>query len=64
VKKYVTEIKARELIMLGRRDSGTPSSESPPAPRRQRKRAPAGKKAGGYEDFQAPPLDEDDDLPF
>lgn len=63
VTKYITEIRARELVMLGGRDGGTPAAEAP-APRRQRKHASAGKKAASYEDFQAPPLGEDDDLPF
>ena len=59
ITRYVTEINARDLIMLGGRN-GAPEPAAAPS---GRKRAPAGKKAGGYEDFQAPPLD-DDDLPF
>jgi single-strand DNA-binding protein len=62
--RYVTEINARDLIMLGGR-SETPEPAAAAQPRSRAKRAPAGKKARGYDDFQAPPLgDEDDDLPF
>jgi single-strand DNA-binding protein len=60
VTKYITEIIPRELILLGGRDSG--GGESSFA---VRERAAAGKTAGAdYEDFQAPSLEGDDDLPF
>ncbi len=59
--RYVTEINARDLMMLGGREGGGAGGEAP-----RRDRAPAAKAGGaGYEDFQAPPFgDEDDDLPF
>ncbi len=52
VTKYSTEINAREMIMLGGRDGG--SDRAP---------ATAG-SSNSYDDFQTPPLGEDDDLPF
>jgi single-strand DNA-binding protein len=56
VTKYMTEINAREMIMLGGRDGDGGD------------RSGAGAGAGtssGYDDFQAPPVsDNDDDLPF
>jgi single-strand DNA-binding protein len=67
VTKYSTEIRAREMIMLGGRDAGSQSFDSGSAEGR-RERVPAGGKPGksagneNYEDF--PSLDEDDDLPF
>ena len=52
VTKYMTEINAREMIMLGGRDGDGGG------------RAGAG-ATSGYDDFQAPPVsDNDDDLPF
>lgn len=66
VTKYITEIRPRELILLGggpRDGGGFGGSESSSSGRERA--APAGRKAGGdYEDFQTPPLEEDDDLPF
>lgn len=61
--RYVTEINARELIMLGGRNEAPEPAAAAPQ-RSGRKRAAAGKKARGYDDFQAPPLEDDDDLPF
>jgi single-strand DNA-binding protein len=61
--RYVTEINARDLIMLGGRiEPPEPTPAAAPSPKR--KRATAGKKASGYDDFQPPRTDEDDDLPF
>lgn len=75
VTKYITEIRAREMIMLGGREGGGGGDFDSPAPRQQRASAPAGGgsrapqpqgkapgKGGDYDDF--PTLDEDDDLPF
>ena len=72
VTKYITEIRAREMILLGGREGGAGGGfggDVGEAPRRER--VPAGgskpargpEKAGGdYDGF--PALDEDDDLPF
>ncbi|HET7276329.1 MAG TPA: single-stranded DNA-binding protein [Longimicrobiaceae bacterium] len=54
VTKYSTEINAREMIMLGGREGGGGSDHAP---------ATAG-RGSNYEDFQTPPLGDDDDLPF
>lgn len=64
ITRYVTEINARDLIMLGGRPETSEPALAAAAPRSGRKRTTAGKKAGGHEDFQPPPLDDDDDLPF
>lgn len=64
VTRYVTEVRARELIMLGGR-SEAPEPVAAAEPRSGRKRASGGKKAREYDDFQAPPFgDSEDDLPF
>jgi single-strand DNA-binding protein len=63
ITRYVTEINARDLIMLGGRPDGPEPTPAAAAPRSGRKRATAGKQAGGHDDFP-PPLDNDDDLPF
>ena len=74
--RYVTEIRARELIMLGGRPAEPPTREAAqpePAPTRSthrpRSQARAGKAQAGktrrdHEDFQPPSLEDDDDLPF
>jgi len=75
VTKYITEIRAREMIMLGGREGGGGGFDAGDAPRRERapaatggasRPAPSGggkpAKGGDYDDF--PTLDEDDDLPF
>ena len=75
VTKYITEIRAREMIMLGGREGGAGGFDAGDAPRRDRAPAAAsgggrpaasggGKpaKGGDYDDF--PTLEEDDDLPF
>ncbi len=59
--RYVTEIRAREMILLGSREGSAGAMEG------GRREPAAASKAGGagYEDFQAPPFGEDDDdLPF
>lgn len=64
--RYTTEIRAREMLMLGGREGGGNYESSAPS----RDRAPAGRGGGKkqtqeYDDFQTPPFgDEDDDLPF
>jgi single-strand DNA-binding protein len=66
VTKYVTEIRAREMLMLGGKDGGGGGDY---AGSRSSSRAaagaatPAGGK-GGYDDFDAGTPEDDDDLPF
>ncbi|HET7321715.1 MAG TPA: single-stranded DNA-binding protein [Longimicrobiaceae bacterium] len=68
VTKYMTEIRVREMIMLGGSsvgggDFGGGSQER--APRAQRPAASNAKsESGGYEDFEPAPFGEEDDLPF
>ena len=68
VTKYSTEIRAREMMMLGGREGGGDMGGGPPqGSSRQRQPAPAGKQGGnqgGYEDFEGGTFPEDDDLPF
>jgi single-strand DNA-binding protein len=68
VTKYITEIIPRDLILLGSGGGGSGESHSSGGGARQqpnRERAAAGKQSrGDYDDFQAPPLEDDDDLPF
>jgi single-strand DNA-binding protein len=70
VTKYITEIRASEMIMLSGREGGGGGDAGGGRPQQQRERAPAGRGGGkpqgsDYDDFQAPPFgDEDDDLPF
>jgi single-strand DNA-binding protein len=62
VTKYTTEISPRELILLGSgggREGGSGGGES-----RQRAAATPSSGGGSYDDFQAPSLEDDDDLPF
>jgi single-strand DNA-binding protein len=57
VTKYSTEIRAREIMLLGGREGGGGGGGGRPAA--------AGATAGsGYDEYQAPPFEEDDDLPF
>ena len=69
VTKYMTEIRARELILLGTREGGAGGGDFAASPRRAT--VAAGGKQGAekgdkkdeeYDDF--PKLEEDDDLPF
>ena len=68
--RYMTEIKVRELIMLGGGRGGDSDSESAPSRGRAEKPAKAaaasGSAAGGddFKDFPGALEDEDDDLPF
>ncbi len=71
VTKYITEIRASEMIMLSGRESGggevgggRGGSQSSGGRGSSRERAPAAKQGGDYDDFQAPPFGDDDDLPF
>ena len=67
VTKYITEIRAREMMMLGGREGGSDvSAGSSDRGSRQRQPQPAGKPAekGGYEDFEGGSFPEEDDLPF
>ncbi len=64
--KYTTEIKVRELILLGGRSGGGDDDD---APRRSSAPAKAGAKSSGsgsddFADFPGALQDEDDDLPF
>lgn len=64
VTKYSTEIRARDMMMLGGREGGGGYSGG--------ETSGGGGRSGGatrggrndYDDFQAPPLGDDDDLPF
>lgn len=71
--RYVTEIRARDMLMLGGREGGGGGGDFESSAPRARAAAPAagGNKGGAakgggrdYDDFQAPPFDDDDDLPF
>ena len=71
VTKYTTEIRAREVVLLGSRGDGGGGGDwdrggSRPAASGARAGGGGGGAKGGsdYDDFQAPPLDDDDDLPF
>lgn len=66
--RYTTEIVARQLMILGRREEGEGGT---PAPGRaaQEYSGAAGAAAGAADNFNPPPMDpsgpiEDDDLPF
>jgi single-strand DNA-binding protein len=71
VTKYTTEIRARDVVLLGSRGDGGGGGDwdrggSRPAASGARAGGGGGGAKGGsdYDDFQAPPLDDDDDLPF
>lgn len=67
VTKYSTEIRAREMVMLGgSRDAGSEFGGSQERSSRPRQPQAAGKPAdkGGYDDFEGGSFPEDDDLPF
>jgi single-strand DNA-binding protein len=63
VTKYATEIRAREVLLLGGRD-GERGGGDYSGGGAGRAAAPARTGGGDYDDFQAPGLEEDDDLPF
>ena len=71
VTKYSTEIRAREVVLLGGKSDGGGGGDwdrggSRPAASGARTGGSGGGGKGGsdYDDFQAPPLEDDDDLPF
>ena len=74
VTKYTTEIRARDVVLLGGRSDGGGGGDwdrggSRPAASGARSGSGGGGGGGGkggsdYDDFQAPPFEEDDDLPF
>lgn len=62
-KRYITEIVADQMQMLGRA-----GEEGAAAPRGESRPARSGNSSGGnapaYEDFSEPPFNPDDDIPF
>lgn len=62
VTRYITEIRPREIILLSGREGAAGDFGARP----QARERPGAAKPGrtDYDEFQAPPLDEDDDLPF
>jgi single-strand DNA-binding protein len=74
VTKYSTEIRAREVVLLGNKGDGGGgggdwdrggSRPAASAARSGGGGGGAGGKGGSdYDDYQAPPLEDDDDLPF
>ena len=69
VTKYVTEIRAREMVMLGgSREGGSDyGGGAPSGGSRSRQPQPAANPAAsqsGYDDFDGGDFPEDDDLPF
>ena len=62
--KYITEIRARDIVLLGG-GKGEGGGEGAKSRRRELVGAGAGGRGGsGYDDYQAPGLEDDDDLPF
>jgi single-strand DNA-binding protein len=76
VTKYTTEIRARDIVLLGGRGEGGGGGGDWESRGGSSRPAASGARGGGgggggggrggsdYDDFQAPPLDDDDDLPF
>ena len=70
VTKYATEIRAREVVLLGgRSDGGGGGGGGGGDWDRGSRPASSGARSGGggrsdYEDYQAPAMDDEDDLPF
>jgi single-strand DNA-binding protein len=66
--RYITEIKVRELILLGGRGGDSDDGSPPPArsSRAPAERAKTSAKAGGedFDDFPGALEESDDDLPF
>jgi single-strand DNA-binding protein len=62
-KKYMTEIVADEMVILGGRGAGEGSSASK-AFRGDSGPEPAGNAGDQFDDFQPPPANTEDDLPF
>jgi single-strand DNA-binding protein len=67
VTKYITEIRAREMVMLGSREGGGSSGGGGFSNRSREPAAAAGQSQGkeqSYDDFSADFPEEGDDLPF
>ena len=64
VTKYSTEIRARDMMMLGGREGGGGYSGGETSGGGGRSGGAARGGRNDYDDFQAPPLGDDDDLPF
>jgi single-strand DNA-binding protein len=66
VTKYITEIRPREVILLGSKDGdSSDGSFNRGSGAGNRERATAARQSSSsYDDFQTPPMEEDDDLPF
>ena len=64
VTKYITEIRARDLVLLGGKSEGAGGGDFDRGRSSAPARAAAPARGNDYDDFQAPPLEEDDDLPF
>jgi single-strand DNA-binding protein len=71
VTKYATEIRGREIILNGgnRPEAGGTAGEAAHGARRTEPAmagagASTGGSGGGYDDYQAPAFEDDDDLPF
>jgi single-strand DNA-binding protein len=61
--RYITEIRGREMMLLGGKGDGG-GGDYERGGSRPASSAPAKKSGGDYDDFQAGGLDDDDDLPF
>jgi len=72
VTKYSTEIRAREVVLLGNKGDGgggggdwdRGGSRPAASAARSGGGGSGGKGGSDYDDYQAPPLEDDDDLPF
>jgi single-strand DNA-binding protein len=62
--KWVTEIRGTEMMMLSGREGGTGGGDYNRGSSQPRERAAARQPASNYDDFQTPPMEDDDDLPF
>lgn len=63
--RYTTEIKAREIILLGGKNSGDGGTATPPArSNRAPNKAEQKRDNDNFDDFPGALQDEDDDLPF
>ena len=64
-KRFVTEIVANEMVILGSRSAeGAPPPAGGPDAGKQDSAPPSGAAEESYEDFKPPDKDADDDLPF
>jgi len=62
--KWITEIRAAEMMMLSGREGGAGGGDYNRGASQPRERAAARQPASTYDDFQTPPMEDDDDLPF